>query len=290
MNDTFYPMEQSVLTRVKEISDWAFGKIQSLIFDCAGINMSDAKKNLVVGRLSQRLRVLELKDFDSYYRYLTSPASQGSGEMQCFIDLLTTNETYFFREQPHFDFLQNTVLPAYMNGAKRGRKLSIWSAASSSGEEGYSLGMLLAEKLGMQGNWSVYGSDISSEMLNKAREAVYNLHRIRLVPQPLCKKYLRKGVGKMDGKAAVRSALKKHVTFGAFNLIEGPLDNTQYDVIFCRNVLIYFDTKTKEKVISRLVQRLAPGGYLITGHTESIHDLRHDLNTVTPSIHQKQFT
>lgn len=268
----------------KEISDKAFNQIKGLIYSIAGINLSDAKKSLVVGRLNKRLRALKLQSFEDYYRYLTSKNAGREQELQLFVDLLTTNETYFFREQLHFDFLVKTVLPEFKN---TGQPLSIWSAASSSGEEGYTLCMLLAEHLGIDRNWRVYGTDISSKILNDARNAIYDEHRVRLVPQNYRHKYLLKGIGSQKGRSAVVPELKKHISFSAFNLIDGPMTSEQHDVIFCRNVLIYFDHETKDKVVNRLCKKLKPGGYLISGRSESLHSLSHGLNTVMPSVYQK---
>jgi len=268
----------------KDISDKAFKLIKALIYKIAGINLSDAKKSLVVGRLSKRLRVLRLANFEEYYSFLTSKEAGREQERQLFVDLLTTNETYFFREQLHFDFLVDKVLPDYKGN---GKSLSIWSAASSSGEEGYTLCMLLADHLGFNGNWRVTGTDISSKILNDARNAIYDEHRVRLVPAHYRKQYLLKGIGRQVGRSAVVPELKKHIKFNSYNLIDSPISSEQYDVIFCRNVLIYFDHETKDKVVNRLCKNLKPGGYLISGRSESLHSLSHGLTTVVPSVYQK---
>ncbi|MCJ8268325.1 MAG: protein-glutamate O-methyltransferase CheR [Psychrosphaera sp.] len=273
-------------TPVKDISKQAFDNIRALIFKVAGINLSDAKKPLVVGRLNKRLRILKLADFDQYYHYLHGKQALENNEMQSFVDLLTTNETYMFREQQHFDFLNQTILPEYMASAKNSG-VKVWSAASSSGEEAYSIAISLAEYPGWGNDWSVWGSDISMTMLEQARRGIYTTHRARLVPAHLRNKYLRRGVGLQEGKVAVISSLKQQVHFAQFNLIEGALDQPLFDVIFCRNVLIYFDHNTKQKVIARLTHKLKPGGYLFTGRSESIHALEHGLNTLQPSVYQK---
>ncbi len=269
------------------ISNKAFENIKNLIYKIAGISLSETKKPLVAGRLNKRLRALSLENFQDYYKYLISEKGRvsvnGSSEMQLFTDLLTTNETYFFRESQHFDFFVQEVL----NKHSTDKTLKIWSAASSSGEEGYTLCMLLAEHLGETGNWSVLGTDISSRILNSARQGVFNEYRARMVPVKYRNKYLLKGTGSQKGYVAIVPELRKNISFAKFNLVEDPLFRESFDVIFCRNVLIYFDQKTKQKVVSRLSQLLKPKGFLITGRSESLHSLTHHLQTVQPSIYQK---
>jgi len=274
----------------RAISTRAFNNIKTLIYKIAGISLSDAKKNLVEGRLNKRLRSLQLASFDEYYDYLISKSSENNEELQLFVDLLTTNETYFFREQLHFDFLIESILPSFQQQQQNSNcdkhAFSVWSAASSSGEEGYTLCMLLAEHLGIENSWRVLGTDISSTILADARQGIYNEQRIRLVATNYRHKYLLKGVGTQQGNFAVVPELKKHIKFESFNLIESCLKTEKFDVIFCRNVLIYFDHQTKEKVINRLCKSLKPGGYLISGRSESLHSLSHSLTMVMPSIYQ----
>ena len=276
----------NIAVEQREISTKAFKNIQALIYKIAGISLSDAKKTLVSGRLNKRLRALQLTDFDDYYDFLLSSENNDTtknNELQTFVDLLTTNETYFFREQLHFDFLVNTVLPNFKNN----QPLAIWSAASSSGEEAYTLAMLLAEHLGINSSWRILGTDISATILADARRAIYNEQRVRLVPAHYRHKYLLKGTGSQQGNVAVVPELKKHVHFESFNLIDGAISADKFDVIFCRNVLIYFDHQTKNKVVNRLCRNLKTGGYLISGRSESLHSLAHDLTTVQPSIYQQ---
>ncbi len=271
-----------VMFEQRDISDDAFRNIQELIYKIAGISLSEAKKTLVVGRLNKRLRELGLKDFENYYDFLMSKNPGSKEELQLFVDSLTTNETYFFREQMHFDFLVKSILPHYQNN----QQLSIWSAASSSGEEGYTLCMLLAEYLGIDKNWRVLGTDISCKILSDARRGVYNEQRVRLVPASYRHKYLLKGTGSQKNNVAVVPELKKHIRFESFNLVDNIKNGEKFDVIFCRNVLIYFDRKTKGKVINQLCQNLKPGGYLISGRSESLHSLTHNLTSIMPSIYQ----
>jgi chemotaxis protein methyltransferase CheR len=265
------------------MSSKAFSGFQNLIFESAGITMADTKKSLVSGRLGKRVRTLNLQSFDDYLKYLTKGEGFHNGELQLFIDLLTTNETYFFREPQHFDFLRQKILKQH----KPDQSLKIWSAASSSGEEAYTLSMILADELGIDGNWEIIGTDISSEMIRSAKSAIYNEHRVRLVPKDVRQRYLLKGTGEQKGNVAVVPELKKHVRFEHYNLVESPLKREQFDIIFCRNVLIYFNQDTKKDVINRLLKQLKKDAYLMTGHSESLHGMIPELRSVQPSVYRK---
>lgn len=261
----------------------AFAGFQDLIFKAAGITMSDAKKSLMTGRLGKRLRSLDLQSYDDYLLYLTKGEGAHNNEFQHFTDLLTTNETYFFREPQHFDFLKQEILGKHKNK----QLLRIWSAASSSGEEAYTLAMILSEEIGVDGNWEILGTDISTEMIKAAQHGVYNEHRVRLVPKDLRYKYLLKGTGKYHDYVAVAPEIKKHVRFEHYNLVESPLRKEMFDVIFCRNVLIYFNQPTKKKVMQRLCKQLKSDSHLMTGHSESLHGMLPQLKSVKPSIYLK---
>lgn len=265
------------------ISQKAFSGFQKLIFDSAGITMSDAKKSLISGRLGKRVRLLNLQSYDEYLSYLTKGEGAKNSEFQLFIDLLTTNETYFFREPQHFDFLRQQILKKHDSS----NVLKIWSAASSSGEEAYTLSMILADEFGIDGNWEILGTDISTKMIRAAKNAIYSEHRVRLVPDDCRKRYLLKGTGKQKGNVAVVPELKKHVRFEHYNLVESALRRELFDVIFCRNVLIYFSQDTKKIVMRRLLKQLKNNAYLMTGHSESLHGMIPELISVQPSVYLK---
>ncbi|RDH85695.1 MAG: SAM-dependent methyltransferase [endosymbiont of Galathealinum brachiosum] len=265
------------------ISSKAFSGFKKLIFESAGITMSDAKKSLVAGRLGKRLRILNLQSYDDYLKYLTVGEGVNNGEFQIFVDSLTTNETYFFREPQHFDFLKQEILKKH----KPDQLLRIWSSASSSGEEAYTLAMILADELGIDAKWEILGTDISTEMISSAKQAIYNEHRVRLVPKDARHKYLLKGTGSNKGYVAVVPELKKHVRFEHYNLVDSPLRKEMFDVIFCRNVLIYFSQETKKIVMQRLYKQLKHGSYLMTGHSESLHGMISELRSVKPSVYLK---
>lgn len=262
------------------ITDTEFSDFQRLIYDIAGISMADSKKVLLVGRLSKRLRALGLSSFGEYYQYVTSGVMPD--ERQMMVDLLTTNETYFFREETHFDFLRNTILAQHA----KGKPLDIWSAASSTGEEIYTIAMVLADVLGVHGQWNILGSDISTQVLSVAQRGQYWLDRTRGLSEEYMKKYCLKGVRSQEGTFLVASELRRHTRFLQLNLNTTLPEIGKFQVIFLRNVMIYFDNNTKRQVIARLVQKLQPGGYLIIGHSESLNGINDKLRIVKPTIYQ----
>jgi chemotaxis protein methyltransferase CheR len=262
------------------LNDREFGQFQSWLYSAAGISLSPAKKALVAGRLFKRLKHYELDSYGEYFKLIMS--GQRNGELQVALDLLTTNETYFFREPKHFDFLRQQVLPK----AAAGKTFRVWSAASSSGEEPYSLAMTLAENLGTT-PWEIIGSDISSQVLAKARAGHYPMERATNLPEPLLHKYCLKGIGKQQGTFLVERSLRSRVNFIQVNLNEALPELGEFDVIFLRNVMIYFDQETKIKVVARLLPRLKSGGYFIVSHSESLNGVSDALKLVAPSIYRK---
>lgn len=257
-----------------------FKSIQSFIYDAAGISMSEAKKALIAGRLSKRLRHYGFSSYNEYIHFVESEKSLA--ERQVMIDLLTTNETYFFREPKHFDFLQETILPKHSRGQFR-----IWSAASSSGEEAYTMAMILNDQLGK--NWEIIGTDISSRILDKARKALYPISEAEKIPNKFLMKYCLKGVREQAGSLLIDKALRSQITFRQINLNASiPRDIGQFDTIFLRNVMIYFDAETKKNLVERLLSHLKPGGYFIVGHSETLQGIAKDVvKLVRPSIYQK---
>lgn len=271
----------SVLTEFK-LTDEVFRKFRALILKRAGISMSDAKRALVAGRLRKRLVALELDSYDAYYRYLEKDKKDLSGELRRFTDLLTTNETWFFREQRHFDFMREVLLQR-----DRSHAVEIWSAACSSGEEPYSIAMTMAESHGLNRPWRILATDISSQVLTKARKGIYDRSKIKGLSENLMRRYMLKGVKQYQDYIAVAPELKKKVNFKPYNLISSPLPTIKFDFIFCRNVLIYFNQEHKQKVVQRMVDCLKPGGFLLPGHAESLHGFTSELRIIEPSIYQK---
>lgn len=262
------------------LSDQEFVQFQNFIYDAAGISMSSAKKALIAGRLVKRVQHYRLASFGDYFRLLSS--GNAGDELQTAVDLLTTNETYFFREPKHFDFLQNQALPE----RRKGQAFRVWSAASSTGEEAYSIAMLLADCLEGE-SWEVLGSDVSTRVLTHARTGLYPVTRTRNIPPPYLKRFCLRGVGPQEGTVLVERNLRAKVQFMQVNLNTALPQLGSFDVIFLRNVMIYFNADTKKKVVSRVLSLLKPNGYFIIGHSESLHGVTNEVQPLVPSIYRK---
>jgi len=263
---------------VYAISDAEFRLFQQLMFNEAGVTLAPSKKALVNGRLSRRLTVRDCPSFRAYYELL----GQDAQEWQTAIDLLTTNETYFFREPRHFDYLREKLLPARAGG----RPFRIWSAACSSGEEAYSIAMVMAETFGAEG-WAVLGSDLNTQVLAKARSGHYGMARTEGIPRACLEHYCLKGKGSQTGTFLVGRPLRERVEFRQINLNTTLPKIEPFDVIFLRNVMIYFSQETKAQIVRRVVGLLKPGGHFIIGHSESLNGIADGLETVRPSIYRK---
>ena len=263
----------------KEITQEEFNRFREFIYQQAGIALAPHKQQLVAGRLLKRLRHHKLSSYSEYLNLVEG--SQNSQERQIMVDLLTTNETYFYREPAHFEFLQQNILSNF-----RGRSFQIWSAASSSGEEAYTLAMIVANVLGM-GQWEVLGSDISERVLGQARAGIYPMERAKGLPSELLSKYCLKGVRSQEGALLIDPRIKQRVRFRSINLMQPFHNLPAFDVVFLRNVLIYFDNITKQKVVRRIIDVIKPGGYLFTSHVESLNGITDAVQMVRPSIFQK---
>ncbi|MCK6394892.1 protein-glutamate O-methyltransferase CheR [Zoogloea sp.] len=263
------------------ITDQEFALFQRLIYKIAGISLSDAKKVLLVGRLAKRLKHYGLPTFSQYYRMLAT--GQHPEELQVMVDLLTTNETYFFREPRHFEFLRDEIIRPRRSPAP----FRVWSAACSTGEEVYTLAMLLAETL-PNAPWEVVGSDISTQVLAKAEAGHYPLDRNEGIPPAYLVKYCLKGVRAQSGSFLITPELKRRTHFQQVNLTL-PVDAGigDFEVIFLRNVMIYFDMDTKRKVVANLLPRLKSGGHLIIGHSETLNGIQQGLEPVRATIYRK---
>jgi chemotaxis protein methyltransferase CheR len=262
------------------LTDTEFTRFQRFIYDAAGITLTPAKKALVCGRLSKRVAAHELASFGEYFELLSD--GRHAAEVQTAVDLLTTNETYFFREPRHFELLRE--LAARHGG--RGPALRVWSAASSSGEECYSIAMVLADVLG-QAPWEVVGTDISTRVLQRARTGHYPLERTRNIPPAYLRRYCLRGTGEQAGTLLVERALRQRVKFAHVNLNADLPQLGGFDVVFLRNVMIYFNGDTKRRVVARVVSQLAPGGHLFIGHSESLNDISTAVEQLAPSVYRK---
>lgn len=262
------------------LADQEFQQFKTWLYRTAGINLTDAKKALVAGRLFKRLKHHDLDSYGDYFRLIMRD-TEGS-ELQCALDLLTTNETYFYREPNHFKFLEEKVFPH----ATRNTVFRVWSAACSSGEEPYTLAMVLATSF-PNNNWEIVGSDISTQMLEKSKAGHYPLSRTAGIPKAALQKYCLKGTGRQEGTLLIDPTLRSRVDFRSVNLIERIPNVGQFDVIFLRNVMIYFDMDTKIKVVRNLLPYLKSGGYFFVSHSESLNGVTSALKLVSPSIYQK---
>lgn len=260
------------------LNDKEFTLFQKMIYETAGINMTSAKKALVSGRLAKRIKHHGVNSYADYFKLLST---NSNGELQIAIDLLTTNETFFFREPKHFDFLREHILPAWQGGTRR-----IWSAASSSGEEAYTLAMVIAEHC-PNNNWEIIGTDLSTRVLERARSGHYAIERADKIPRSYLTKYCLKGTGNQDGTFIISRELRQHTSFLHANLKTDLSRLGSFDVIFLRNVLIYFDLETKQQVVSGLLRQLKPGGYLMVGHSESLNGVTDAVRPVQPSVYKK---
>ncbi|HSI96473.1 MAG: protein-glutamate O-methyltransferase CheR [Methylophilaceae bacterium] len=262
------------------ITDQEFGQFRDLIFRIAGISMSPAKKTLVAGRLSKRLKFHSLASYKDYYSLLTRKGNEG--ELQIAIDLLTTNETHFFRESKHFDFMRDRILA----GHPKGRPLRVWSAASSTGEEPYSIAMQLADLLG-ESPWEIVASDLSTQVLEKARRGLYSMQCAEDIPRHYLTRFCLKGIGSQQGNFMISRELRSRVRFTQVNLNAALPDMGEFEVIFLRNVMIYFDNNTKREVVHRMLPLLKPGGHLLIGHSESLNGVTDAYKLVMPSVYRK---
>jgi chemotaxis protein methyltransferase CheR len=270
----------STLPGAVALRDQEFAQFSELIYRIAGISMAPTKKPLISSRLAKRLKHHSLNSYGDYFRLITS--AQGRDELQMAVDMLTTNETHFFREPKHFDFLRQRAIPA----RRKGVPFRVWSAACSSGEEPYSIAMVLDEFLGNQ-PWEVLASDISTRIVDKARSGLYPMDRLPEIPKPYLNRYCLKGVGEYEGKLLIDKLLRDRVRFMLHNLTETPPKVGEFDVIFLRNVMIYFDQGTKQKVVSQLLPLLRPGGYFLVGHSESLNGVTEAVKPVAPAIYHK---
>ncbi|MBM4180594.1 MAG: protein-glutamate O-methyltransferase CheR [Betaproteobacteria bacterium] len=257
-----------------------FDILRKLLHESAGIHLTPEKKALVVGRLGRRIGELGLKSFGDYFLRIASGTDPE--ERQWAFNALTTNETSFFREPRHFAFLSETILAKH----PRGETFRVWSAASSTGEEPYSIAMVLAERLG-KAPWEVVASDLSTKVLDQARRAIYPMARAERIPKPYLRDFCLKGTGPQAGGFSIDRWPRERVRFMQVNLVAPLPDLGRFDLIFLRNVLIYFDPPTKRKVVESLLRALKPGGHFFSGHSESLTGMVPGLTSLQPAVYRK---
>lgn len=274
--------------KYRQLTDAQFQKFSALVYEKAGIYLKPEKKELLNARLGKRLRALGLDSFKEYYEYLMRDAS--GDELVQMIDVVSTNFTSFFRESSHFDLLLNRVLPDLTGADRRGREITLWSAACSSGEEPYTMAMVAADFLERCPGWSfrLMATDISTKVLALAQRGVYPDDRVAKVPPTYLRRYFQKGVGNSAGYVKVKEALRRQMTFSRFNLMHEFPWREELDIIFCRNVMIYFNRETQQELVAKFHRALVPGGYLFIGHSESITSLKHEFTQIDATAYQKR--
>ncbi len=258
-----------------------FIRLKDFIWSECGIKITDAKRTMLEARLQKRVRKLNLPSISQYCEYLFTPKGMEE-ELKNMIDQVTTNKTDFFREPTHFRYLEETALPEV---AGRTETVVVWSAGCSSGEEVYTLAMVLKES---GAKFVIHGTDISTRVLEKARLAVYTEEEIAPIPGPLKKKYLLASKDRTKGLYRIAPSLREQAQFRRLNFMDSEFGfRTPVDVIFCRNVIIYFDKPTQEKLLRKFARYLAPHGYLFVGHSETILGMNVPFTPVAPTIYRK---
>ncbi len=274
-----------------ELSDRDFLRLSRFVSERTGIKMPDVKKTMLQARLQKRLRALNLHSFSEYCEYLFSPDGVRE-EIENFVNVITTNKTDFFREPHHFEYLVNTAVPFLrQHGLIRRHFLNVWSAACSTGMEPYTLAMMLSEyeEADRGFSWFVLGTDISTDVLEKASRAVYREEDIEPVPMALRKKYLLRSSDRSAGLVKIVPALRSRIEFRQLNFMQEHFDLSQkFEVIFCRNALIYFDRPTELEILRKIERYLIPGGFLFLGHSESLNGFPLPFDVVGPTIYQKK--
>jgi chemotaxis protein methyltransferase CheR len=276
------------LTGGLDLSDAQFQRLASLVYSLCGIHLGDSKRELMRARLAKRLRACGCHDVKQYMERLENDAS--GHELVCFLDVITTNKTDFFREPKHFEFLAGEVLPRLDKLCAAGEPLRLWSAACSTGEEPYTLAMVLMDN---RAHWerrgaSILASDLSTKVLDQAQSGVYALERTVDIPRALLTRYFQRGMNRWSGHVRVRPELRNLVQFKRINLMDAFNFERPFHVIFCRNVMIYFDKPTQERLVEKFRQCLVPGGHLFVGHSESLTGIKHRLGFVRPAVYRRQ--
>lgn len=274
----------------KQLSQEQFKKIATFMEKTTGIKMPDSKRTMIQSRLANRLKVLHFNDYAQYIDYVFSSSDRANEEIVMMIDLLTTNLTHFFREKPHFDFMTATVLPHLAECEIKCP--AIWSAGCSSGEEPYTLSIVMKEFMaahrGVFTDYSILATDISSRILSKAVEGLYPLESVDKLPYDIKHKYFLKSKNPDKPYAKVKNEVRQKIQFDRLNLMDSSFNiRPKKNIIFCRNVLIYFDKPTQLDVIRKLVDCLEVGGFLFLGHSETIFGSDLPLKTVSTTVFQK---
>lgn len=264
----------------------AFRRVSRLMYRISGVNLTEGKQELVRSRIAKRMRILGQESLEDYVDFVEGPG--GADELAHMVDILTTNKTSFFREEPHFEFLAATVLPAWID---RGGPLRIWSAGCSSGEEPYSIAMLLLESVPdlARRDVRILATDLSRPVLAKARAGIYDGALLDAVPRALRDRYTTPRPALPGGEPLreVAREVRSLVSFAQLNLMGHWPMRGPFDVILCRNVMIYFDRETRQRLVERFASLLPEGGHLMVGHSESLNGLNHGMSYVVPAVYRR---
>lgn len=272
------------------LTEREFRDFQELILRETGIHLKESKQALVASRLAKRLRHYDFATYGEYYQYLIRQVP-GSTEFRELANCISTNKTDFFREPHHFDFLREHVLPEIRERSTQGggKQIRIWSAACSSGEEPYSIAITVQDALAAHAGWDIkiLASDIDTEVLQKAERGIYDFDRVSALPEAVLKAHFLNGKGSSEGLVQVRDQLRQLIRFRRINFVDANWAiHTQFDVIFCRNVIIYFDRDTQRRLFERMVKYLKPSGYLIVGHSENLYWLSDLLEPIRNTVYR----
>lgn len=271
-----------------ELKDSEFAKISKLVYEQCGINLHEGKRELVKARLGARLREGNYKSFSDYCHYVTT--KEGKDELISMIDSISTNLTSFFREESHFVRLRVIVSSILEKAGSGGAvpKINVWSAGCSTGEEPYTIAITIKEVAGMRPlDAKILATDISTKVLRVAEAAIYPEERVKKISASVLGKYFQIGNGRSEGYYRIKKNIKDIITFKRFNLMDEFPSESDYDVIFCRNVMIYFDKVTQTKLVNKYYGSLKKDGYFFVGHSESLTSLKHPFKYIEPSVYQK---
>jgi len=268
---------------IRALTDKEYEQIRRLAYQQFGLDLQSNKQQLVASRLTKQIRALGLRSFEEYYRHVTEDRTGKS--LEAMIDALTTNHTSFFREVAHFDFLKTVLLPQIQGRSQ----ISVWSAACSSGEEPYSIALTLLDALGetTRTKIRILATDISTRVLAQAEKGAYPTARFGNLPASYLRRYVLKGEGRWSDWFLMKKEVRSLIEFRRLNLMEKISHGESFPLIFCRNVMIYFDRQKQQEVVNRLAEAIEPGGYLFVGHSESLNSIQHPLQYVAPAIYRK---
>jgi chemotaxis protein methyltransferase CheR len=271
-------------SQIRPMNQREFARIRQLAFDTCGMDFAESKMDMISSRLDRHLRTLNLCSYEDYYVYVRDDSSGVA--LREFINALATNHTSFLREADHFAFLRDK----FGTVSFRGRPIRIWSSACSTGEEPYSIAMTMLDQRRNEfiPGFQILASDISTRVLEVAKGGVYARDRLRDLPFPWLTEFLEAGSGRWSGFMKVKKPVRDTIRFERFNLLDSAADFGTFDVIFCRNVMLYFSRATQEGIVNRMTERLNPGGYLFTGHTESLMGIRHHLTYIRPAAYRRK--